>query len=99
MMITAEQWTAAHPEGTPVKCWPGTREPSDIPHVGTVRSIAWQVGGGSLIAKVTGRAGGIHIAHIECDAKCATCTEAWAAERRARAARDARRRGKLRERA
>lgn len=91
-MITAEEWTAAHPEGTPVKAWPGTRDDIGQPISGTVRSGAWDLCG-SLVAMVTGRSGGIHTAHIECDAKCDVCKRAWADERAKRRRNDRKRAG------
>lgn len=63
---TAESWNAAHPVGTAVRYWP-IYPPIDcvLPLDTTTRSEAWAIGGGSVIVKVFGVTGGVHLSHIE----------------------------------
>ncbi len=62
-MLTADQWNARHPAGTLVLAWPGTRDVE--PLVTMTRSAAWPLGDGTPVVAVEGKAGGIHLDHVE----------------------------------
>lgn len=63
---TAEQWNALFPVGTPVRYWPVYPPVEGIPPVDTkTRSEAWALGDGSVVVKVEGRTGGVHLSHVE----------------------------------
>jgi hypothetical protein len=62
-MITADQWNAAHPVGTPVLAWPGFLD--DEPLSTRTRTPAWTLGHGDVVVSVDGYAGGIVLDHIE----------------------------------
>ena len=63
---TEATWNAAHPVGTRVRYWPiMPPTESEPPLDTTTRSEAWRVGDGSVVVKVVGRAGGVHLGHIE----------------------------------
>ncbi len=32
---------------------------------GTIRSAPWRLGHGAIVIKITGRAGGVHVGHLE----------------------------------
>lgn len=63
--ISVEQWNARCPVGTPVRyhpIWP----PGTVAHVDTkTRSEAWALGGGEVVAKIEGKAGGVCVSHLE----------------------------------
>jgi hypothetical protein len=59
----AVAWNAAHPVGTPVLAWPGTRD--DEPLVTRTRTPAWTLGHGAAVVSVEGRSGGIALTHIQ----------------------------------
>lgn len=59
----ADAWTHAHPRGTRMLYQPIAGE--DHREEVRVRSEAWLLGCGHIVAKVTGRAGGVHITHLE----------------------------------
>lgn len=61
----AEAFDAAHPVGTPVLAWPGTRD--DEPIRTRTRTGAWVLGGHTAVVMVDGVAGGIALTHIEHD--------------------------------
>ena len=63
---TEESWNAEYPIGTPVRYWPiypphGGLQPDET----KTRSEAWTIGDGSVVVLVVGRAGGVHLSHIE----------------------------------
>ncbi|MGW4663216.1 hypothetical protein [Streptosporangium sandarakinum] len=61
--MTADDWNAAHPIGTPVLAWPGTREFEPLKT--HTRTPAWTLGHGAAVVSVEGYAGGIALTHIE----------------------------------
>ncbi|WP_436759374.1 hypothetical protein [Streptosporangium sp. V21-05] len=61
--MTADDWNALHPIGTPVLAWPGTRD--DEPLTTRTRTPAWTLGHGAPVVSVEGVAGGIFLTHIE----------------------------------
>ena len=63
---TAVSWNAAYPVGTAVRYWP-IYPPSEgfPPEDTTTRSEAWTLGDGSVVVLVSGKAGGVHLSHIE----------------------------------
>lgn len=70
--MTAAQFNAAHPVGTPVIAYPGARPEDPAAQVlGTgrletrTRSIAWNLGHGTPVVAVEGYAGGIRLTHID----------------------------------
>jgi hypothetical protein len=71
--MTAEQWNALHPIGTPVIAYPGVRPEyaasigmTDYPRLVTrTRTPAWNLGHGTPVVSVDGYAGGISLEHID----------------------------------
>lgn len=63
--ISAEQWSESYPIGTAVLFHPISQEPECEPC--KVRSVAWALGHGAVVAKVTGRAGGVLVTHLRLD--------------------------------
>lgn len=61
--MTADDWNATHPVGTPVLAWPGVRE--DEPLATRTRTPAWTLGHGAAVVSVEGYAGGIALTHVE----------------------------------
>jgi hypothetical protein len=61
--IAADQWNARHPIGTKVRYFPVMGEP-DFDEAET-RSEAWTLGHGAAVVKITGRAGGVLLDHLE----------------------------------
>ena len=61
--VTAAEWNAKYPDPIPVRYWPMEREGPGI--VSRTRSIAWELGSGHPVVKVEGKAGGIHLTHVE----------------------------------
>jgi hypothetical protein len=59
--VTAEQWNAKYPVGTPIAFFPikGRMEHTDT----KTCSEAWELGGGQVVVKIEGRAGGVAIQH------------------------------------
>jgi len=72
MADLAQEFNDAHPVGTPVRFWPGTRE-GEGPTSKT-RTPAWYIGPYPVVS-VEGYAGGISLAHIVVDRPVATQTE------------------------
>lgn len=59
-------WNAAHPIGTRVRYWPILPPIDSAPPLDTTtRSEAWTLGDGSVVVKVVGRSGGVHLGHLE----------------------------------
>lgn len=63
MAMTADQWNANYPIGTPVFAWPGARD--EAPLATRTRASAWTLGHGEPVVSVQGYAGGISLDHIE----------------------------------
>ncbi|MFD7066111.1 hypothetical protein ACFV97_02625 [Streptomyces sp. NPDC059913] len=61
--MTADEWNARYPVGTPVLAYPGTRD--DEPLDTVTRSRAWTLGHGAAVVSVEGEAGGIHLTHVD----------------------------------
>ena len=61
--MTADAFNAAYPVGTSVRYWPMVREGEG--RLGETRSVAWTLGSGDVIVKVSGYAGGIILTHVE----------------------------------
>lgn len=63
--LTAEQFNAAHPVGTPVRYWPQDRlgEATDS----RTRTPAWTLGSGHAVVSVEGASGGIALSHVLVD--------------------------------
>ena len=61
--MTPEQWTEKHPIGTRMLYHPvrGDMHAESV----TVRSTAWRLGHGAIVAKVSGRAGGVLVEHLQ----------------------------------
>lgn len=62
---TAAEFNAAHPVGTPVRYWPGTRSRTSRSFVSKTRSPAWTLYSGTPVVMVDGYAGGIALTHIQ----------------------------------
>lgn len=58
-----EEWSEAHPIGTRMLYHPVRGDMQAKPV--TVRSEAWRLGYGAVVAKVTGRAGGVLVSHLQ----------------------------------
>lgn len=77
-MLTAAEWNARYPVGTPVVAYPMARpeHPTYTPaeRLETVtRSRAWTLGHGAPVVSVEGYAGGIALTHVDVvPAACAT---------------------------
>lgn len=67
--MTAEEWNARYPVGTPVRYWSGVMEGPGVESV--TRSEAWYCSGAPVVA-VKGKAGGISLTHIRLAAAPAT---------------------------
>lgn len=61
--MTADEFNAAHPIGTPVIAFPGTRDGRALRT--RTRTPAWRLGGHTDVVAVEGYAGGIALTHIE----------------------------------
>jgi hypothetical protein len=63
---TAVSWNAEYPVGTAVRYWP-IYPPSEgfPPEDTTTRSEAWTLKDGSVVVLVSGKAGGVHLSHVE----------------------------------
>ncbi|MEV4181658.1 hypothetical protein AB0J28_09445 [Streptosporangium canum] len=61
--MTADDWNATYPVGTPVLAWPGTLK--DEPMATRTRTPAWTLGHGAAVVSVEGRSGGIALTHVE----------------------------------
>lgn len=60
--MTANEWNAAYPVGTPVRYFP-VRGQAD--HMDTAtRSEAWALGHGAVVVSVRGKSGGVAIEHL-----------------------------------
>lgn len=60
--MTPEEFDKKYPIGTKFKYYPISGSP-EFDEVET-RSIAWALGHGAVVVKVTGRAGGVSISHL-----------------------------------
>ncbi|MFE5090642.1 hypothetical protein ACFRCI_09605 [Streptomyces sp. NPDC056638] len=61
--MTADEWNARYPVGTPVVAYPGSR---DGRHLDTVtRTPAWTLGHGAAVVSVEGESGGICLTHVD----------------------------------
>ena len=70
MSMTAEQWNARYPIGTPVVAYPLTRPEDNAPDFferleTQTRSVAWEPGHGEPVVKVDGYAGGIALTRVD----------------------------------
>lgn len=66
--MTAEQWNARHPVGTPVLYWPFLPPVTDVPPVDSkTRSEAWALGGGHAVVLIEGKSGGVFLSHLDTD--------------------------------
>jgi hypothetical protein len=70
--LTADQFNAAHPVGTPVIAYPGVRPEDPAARLlatgrleTRTRSVAWNLGHGEPVVMVEGYAGGISLEHID----------------------------------
>lgn len=59
---SVETFNQAHPIGTPVRYWPGTRDGEGARSI--TRSPAWSISGHAVVS-VEGYAGGIALSHID----------------------------------
>lgn len=63
--MTAAQWNAACPVGTPVRYWP-IYPPISVPPIDTrTRSEAWALGDGTVVVLIEGKSGGMALCNIE----------------------------------
>lgn len=63
---TADEWNASVPIGTKVRYWPILPPIASAPSVETTtRSEAWELGSGHPVVKIAGKAGGVHLSHLE----------------------------------
>jgi len=63
MALTAEQWNALYPIGTPVTAYPDARD--DKPLHTRTRTPAWTLGHGAAVVSVDGVSGGIALTHVD----------------------------------
>lgn len=68
--MTADEFNARYPIGTPVTAYPLTRPEDNAPGFferlqTTTRTRAWTLGHGTPVVSVDGYAGGIALAHID----------------------------------
>ncbi|WP_371671252.1 hypothetical protein OG985_28700 [Streptomyces sp. NBC_00289] len=68
--MTADEWNARHPIGTPVIAYPLTRPEDGFPDYferleTTTRTPAWTLGHGEPVVSVDGYAGGICLTHVD----------------------------------
>ncbi|MEU2510211.1 hypothetical protein ABZ621_36740 [Streptomyces sp. NPDC007863] len=69
--MTADEWNALYPVGTPVVAYPSCRPEYDAVTaakyrlVTVTRSRAWNLGHGAPVVAVDGYAGGIHLTHVD----------------------------------
>ncbi len=72
--MTADEWNAKHPPGTPVIYYPIMKggqpfivkgEKSTTPVETETRSEAWQLGGGIAVVSLVGKTGGVRLEHLE----------------------------------
>ena len=69
--MTADEWNALYPVGTPVMAYPGVRPEYDAAMaaedrlVTTTRSRAWNLGHGAPVVAVEGYSGGICLTHVD----------------------------------
>jgi hypothetical protein len=61
--VNAAEFNAAHPVGTPVVAYPGTRNDEGL--ITKTRTPAWELGHGAPVVSVDGYAGGICLTHID----------------------------------
>ncbi|WP_405888792.1 hypothetical protein OG762_36490 [Streptomyces sp. NBC_01136] len=61
--MNAEQFNAAHPVGTPVVAYPGTRDDEGL--IVKTRTPAWELGHGAPVVSVDDYAGGICLTHVD----------------------------------
>ena len=61
--MTADEFNALHPIGTPVAAFPITRD--EPPLLTTTRSPAWTLGHDVAVVSVHGHAGGIALTHLD----------------------------------
>lgn len=64
--MTAEEWNARHPVGTPVVYVPNAAEPNTTLRTRT-RSAAWTLGHGEAVVLVNFRTGGVALDHLIID--------------------------------
>lgn len=63
---TAVSWNAAYPVGTAVRYYPIYPPIESVSPVDTTtRSEAWTLGDGSVVVLIEGKAGGVHLSHVE----------------------------------
>lgn len=69
MTMTADDWNARYPIGTPVIAYPGARPEhatgADTRLETVTRTAAWTLGHGAAVVAVEGYAGGIALTHID----------------------------------
>jgi len=69
--VTADEWNALYPVGTPVMAYPSCRPEYDAAVaaeyrlVTVTRSRAWNLGHGAPVVAVEGYSGGIHLTHVD----------------------------------
>lgn len=61
--MTADEWNARYPVGTPVTAFPVTRDDEGLTTV--TRTPAWTLGHGAAVVSVDGYAGGICLTHVD----------------------------------
>lgn len=61
--LTAAQWNARYPIGTPVTAYPGVR--GENPLTTVTRSKAWTLSGHTPVVLVDGHSGGIALTHVD----------------------------------
>jgi hypothetical protein len=74
MKMTAEEFNAEYPVRMAVRYYRLIDRPEHT--TSRTRTPAWNLGDGSPVVSVDGRAGGLSLDHIEagtCDGACATC--------------------------
>lgn len=63
LLLTSDQFNKLIGVGTPVRYYPVAGEP-EFEDTRT-RSVAWDLGNGMPVVKIEGRAGGVHVTHLE----------------------------------
>lgn len=80
--MTADEWNAKHPIGTPVRFWPVIHPKEGTPVDTVTRSEAWTLGHGAAVVKIAGKAGGVLLEALDVlDAATPPQQEFTAAER------------------
>lgn len=70
--MTAREFNAAFPVGTPVTYWRGLRGPNEPHALSKTRTPAWTLGSGVVVVSVEGSTGGMALTHVKVEGYIAT---------------------------